>query len=167
MSFADERDEQNWQAIVTSGALGLASVSLSPVVILERLPRAAGAIAWFVYRSEDELKSIVSEFHPGSSVSFYFDDRLSHAVYNPKIHSLLVRTIDRLGEVLIGEYHTGDVHLDMQVVSGEDELDEFVATFGSATQVYFGSFPPPDNDGRTALTVTLPDEDGVVRHHPH
>jgi hypothetical protein len=31
----------------------------------------------------------------------------------------------------------------------------------------FGAFPGRDDDGERALTLPLPDADGVVRPHPH
>jgi hypothetical protein len=34
-------------------------------------------------------------------------------------------------------------------------------------QLYFGPFPARDNDGQSAITLVLPDKDGVVRQHPH
>jgi hypothetical protein len=167
MRADDEFHDQIWELLVTSGAVGAVRSALNSVVILERLPRSAGATAWYVCGSEDELKLIVREFHPGSSVSFYSDDRLSRTVYNPQVRSSVAGIIDRSGDAVIGEYHPGDLHLDMQVISDERELDEFLATVGNATQMYFGAFPSPDNAGHSVVTIVLPDADGVVRSHPH
>ena len=47
------------------------------------------------------------------------------------------------------------------------DLAEFMSTVAPTSQVLFGAFPNRDNDGTRALTVTLPDLDGVVRSHPH
>jgi hypothetical protein len=167
MTTASHSDDLNWKLIANSGALNSLRTSQGTVVILERLPRAAGATSWFVCDNEDELKLVVNEFRPGSSVSFYFDGRIARAVYNSEVRSVLLGIIDRTGDVLIGEFHPDDVHLEMEVISDPSELDEFLATLGNATQIYFGPFPARENDGHAAVTLTLPDEDGVVRDHPH
>jgi hypothetical protein len=33
--------------------------------------------------------------------------------------------------------------------------------------VFYGATPDRENDGTHAVTVTLPDADGIVRPHPH
>jgi hypothetical protein len=43
--------------------------------------------------------------------------------------------------VLIGEYSGDDVHGNMEEISGEVELDDYLATLGNATQLCFGPYP--------------------------
>jgi hypothetical protein len=52
-------------------------------------------------------------------------------------------------------------------VTGCNDLDDFVSTLTAVSLVFFGPFPASDNDGIRAVTVALPDADGVVRSHPH
>jgi hypothetical protein len=46
-------------------------------------------------------------------------------------------------------------------------LLDFVSALAPSTLFFFGQFPARDNDGDSAITVILPDTDGVVRDHPH
>ena len=167
MTVAEGRRGQIWELLVSNGVIELMNSITNPAVILERFPRAAGATAWFTCRSEDELKSVVHEFHPGSAVTFYFDNRLSLTTNGSQVRPLIAAVIDQCGDAVVGEYSPGDVHLDMQVVSDDRELGDFFETLGDATQLYFGAFPGSDNDGSKAVTIVLPDADGIVRMHPH
>lgn len=54
----------------------------------------------------------------------------------------------------------------VEIVAGPNELSEVSSGF-AGEQVFFGAFPRRDNDGHRALTLTLPDADGLVREHPH
>jgi hypothetical protein len=68
---------------------------------------------------------------------------------------------------VVGQVGIDGVELEVDFVGGPDELVEYAATLGSASRVYVGPFPGRDNDGRHAITVVLPDADGVTRAHPY
>jgi hypothetical protein len=58
-----------------------------------------------------------------------------------------------------------DIHVDF--VSGKNDLSQLISEVSAGTLVFHGEFPARDNDGANAITLTLPDADGVVRAHPH
>jgi hypothetical protein len=60
-----------------------------------------------------------------------------------------------------------EVQIEMTIVHNSAELERDFDGFTSLRQVFYGVFPPMDNDGKDAVTVTLPDLDGVVRDHPY
>jgi hypothetical protein len=136
-------------------------------IVLERLAYGAGVTRWYRCRNQADLDAIMEELSPGSCVSFYLDSRISAQVYSPQTHDKILQIIRRTGDAVVGQIEADGLHLDMEVVSGPNDLREYAETLGSASRVYFGPFPSRDNDGYNAITVTLPDEDGVVRAHPH
>jgi hypothetical protein len=52
-------------------------------------------------------------------------------------------------------------------VAGLDDLTEFESDLRPRQRVFYGAVPGRDDDGVSAVTVTLPDRDSVVRGHPH
>jgi hypothetical protein len=46
-------------------------------------------------------------------------------------------------------------------------LEEITRTLGNDSRIYVGSSPRRDNDGVNAVTLTLPDLDGITRAHPY
>jgi hypothetical protein len=135
-------------------------------IVLERLARGGGATHWYYCRAATDLAPIAAALRPGSLVSFYFDGRLrlGHDVgdavaslrdqIRPNHDSVLGVLVDR-------------VHLDVTSISSREELDEVASKIAGATAVVFGDYPAADNDGVAAVTLVLPDEDGVVRRHPY
>lgn len=47
------------------------------------------------------------------------------------------------------------------------ELDEREAEHYSVPVVFYGEFPGSDSDDIDAITLTIQDDDGVIRPHPH
>jgi hypothetical protein len=136
-------------------------------VVLERIAYGAGLVNWYVCAGEQEFDVIVEELSPGSVVSFYFDDRIALRAYTPQLRAEMLATIDRTGDVQVGFMPIDGIHLSMEVVGHPLEVDEVADTIGSRSVLYCGAFPARDDDGVNAITVTMPDKDGVVRAHPH
>lgn len=136
-------------------------------VVLERLARAAGQTNWYWCEDQNGLDQIVSALSPGSVVSFYFDGRIAKCAYTPQVKREIEDIARRDGDAVIGALCADGLRIECDFVSSGDEVEEFVAGGRERPFIYFGAFPSADNDGIAAVTVTLPDLDGVVRRHPH
>jgi hypothetical protein len=145
----------------------LLRVSPSGAIVLERIARGGGATRWFACRNRAQLQSVVAELLPGSCVSFYFDDRISCRPFTSQVNEEILRIIRETGDAVVGQAGLDGVHLDMEIIAGPIELREYTDILGSRSKLYFGAFPARDNDGRRAVTLVLPDADGVIRTHPH
>jgi len=113
-----------------------------------------------------DLDALVERLKPGSSVSFYFDDRLSVGPFNDETLASLLAIIERDGNAVIGAVRDDEIEIKVDFPGSEEAAGEFVADHPDATLMH-GSSPGRDNDGNRAVTLTLPDLDGVVRSHPH
>jgi hypothetical protein len=142
-------------------------LAASSAVVLERIAMGGGATRWYYCPDGAHLEAVEAQLRPGSVVSFYFDARIQSGHYSPEIKSNAERTIAETGEVIIGVLGEDSLLIDVQMLTGLDELTEFASTIGSTSRVFYGVFPARDNDGVRAVTVTLPDTDGVIRPHPH
>jgi hypothetical protein len=136
-------------------------------VILERIARGGGATKWYYCSDQKCLEDLELSLAPGSVVSFYFDERICHTEYSKEMDSILDNMVRTAGELLIGVPISSSRSIDVEIISGPHELAEFLSTISLGTLIFYGIFPMHDNDGTNAVTVTLPDIDGVVRPHPH
>jgi hypothetical protein len=156
-------------------ALVRASLAMTPIgtllrskeaVVLERIARGGGSTNWYYCRNETDLQLTVDSFVPGSVVSFYFDERIRRAEYSPLVQYEIEKIITSTGDAFVGVLADAN-QIGGTIVVGIEDLVEFGATIADRSKIFFGAFPARDNDGEAAVTVTLPDEDGVVRGHPH
>jgi len=136
-------------------------------VILERIARGGGATKWYYCSDQQCLEDLELALSPGSVVSFYFDGRIRRDVFSQEIVRILEDKVDDAGELLVGAPESGSQSIDMEIISGRHELIEYLSTVSPGTPVFYGLFPARDSDGVNAVTVSLPDIDGVVRPHPH
>lgn len=136
-------------------------------VVLERLARGGGATNWYYCPDQSRLTTLISLLRPGSVVSFYFDGRICHERLSSEVDKNLRDIIAKTGDAVVGMLCGNGLQLDMTVVTGPNDLSEVFASRVETTTVFYGAFPARDNDGERAVTVTLPDSDGVVRLHPH
>ena len=137
-----------------------------PAIVLERIARGGGAPSWYVLRAADDLDALAARVRPGSCVSFYFDDRFTFGRLDDNARASLLAIAERDGEAVIGAARDDEMEIEVDFPSNRKEVDEFVADHPNATLIY-GAFPGRDDDGHHAVTLTLPDSDGVVRSHPH
>ncbi|MEU7144012.1 hypothetical protein ABZ942_31525 [Nocardia sp. NPDC046473] len=161
-----ESERTCWQTIAGSGVIERLD-QVGSLVALERIPHAAGATNWYTAESRADLVKIVHALGPGSLVSFYFDNRISRAPYAEKVRTELLEFITRDRDALIGWPAPDGIRIDMAVVGGPRDIDEEVSDSESDEDVFYGAYPGWDNDGVEAITVTLPDADGVTRQHPY
>ena len=149
-------------------------LQVRPAIVLERIARGGGAANWYRCADHASLAAVNAELRPGSVVSFYFDDRITGCRYTPEVREQLLRLMCRLrdipgetGEIVVGHLADDQLHMTVDFPSGPEGLDEFTGTLGTDPWIYFGRFPGRDDDGTDAVTLTLPDLDGITRAHPH
>jgi len=144
-----------------------ALLNANGAVVVERIARGGGATKWYYCEDRQGLKAVESELSPGSAVSFYFDNRIQNAFYSPTVQSVVEKIIGETGEAVIGVLGVDKLHIDVDFMAGPNDLAEFTSRLDSSKRVFFGAFPARDNDGTGAVTIILPDTDGIVRSHPH
>jgi hypothetical protein len=127
----------------------------------------AGATNWFYCQDSARLEAVESRLSAGSVVSFYFDDRIRSAVYSPEVRSNLRKIVAETGEAIIGSLCEDGLRIDVGIANGPDDIEEVLSTVEPRSRVFYGVFPGRDNDGVDAVTVVLPDADGIARPHPH
>jgi hypothetical protein len=137
------------------------------ILVYERIARGGGATRWFVATDAGQLRDVAGRLRPGSCVSFYRDGRIRRAPYSDEVEIELIEYIVRDRDALLGWRLPGTPELHMEVVSAPMELSEFEVEAIAQGEVFYGASPGRDNDGVNAVTVLLPDADGVVRPHPH
>ena len=136
-------------------------------VVLERIARGGGATRWYSLRDQEQLQSLAERVSPGSSVSFYFDDRVRVGQYSRELGREILRIAKRDRDAVVGTPTADAIELDVEFIAGPRELDEYAASLTPGARVFYGPFPARDNDGDVAVTLDLPDADGIVRQHPH
>jgi hypothetical protein len=100
-------------------------------------------------------------------VSFYFDDRIERLSDAAQLRAKATEHIVSTGESVVAALTTDRSRLEVVLACGEDDLEEFFEDLKSPSLFFAGLFPGSDNDGTDAVTIVLPDLDGVVRRHPH
>jgi hypothetical protein len=138
-----------------------------PGVVLERIARGGGVTKWYYCPSKLSLGAVEARFSPSSVVSFYFDDRIRNDAYSPGVQIAVKAVIAQNGEAVVGALAEDDTRIDAEIITGPNELAEFLSVVKRGSRVFYGPFPAKDNDGVRAVTLVLPDADGTVRAHPH
>ena len=136
-------------------------------VVLERIARGGGATEWYYCRGTSDLDAVERSLSPGSVVSFYFDGRIRSSSNAPPVLADIEKIIDDTGDAVVGVVGEDGVKMSVEVVVSREDLVEFMSTIGPASRVFYGAFPARDDDGSRAVTITLPDRDGISRSHPH
>jgi hypothetical protein len=139
----------------------------SEAIILERIAMGGGATRWYYCPDRLQLDAVEIQFRPGSAVSFYFDGRIQNALYSPELKPNLEKIIVETGDLVFGLLNKDGFHLDVDFLCGPQELAEVTSTLDSKVRIFYGAFPARDNDGIRAVTLVLPDADGIVRPHPY
>jgi hypothetical protein len=136
-------------------------------VALERLARGGGATRWFFIGGPEQLLVLADRLSPGSSLSFYFDDRIAFSPFGSEVAEEILRIAAEEGDAVVGRLSPGELEIAMEFVSGPSDLDDVSRSLGADERVFYGRFPARDSDSVHAVTLDLPDADGVVRRHPH
>jgi hypothetical protein len=151
--------------IATSAVVDL--LSSRPAMVFERIARGGGATRWYRLSTADDLARLCEKLSPGSVVSFYFDERIEYLPLDDEATDRILEIAWTDGSAVVGRLGPDSLEIIVDDVSGPNELGEFVATVRHGKMVFVGAFPGRDDDGRNAVTITLPDSDGVTRSHPH
>ena len=138
-----------------------------PAIVLERVARAAGATRWFRITSDHDLQLLYERLAPGSTVSFYFDDRIAPHLHGDETVALIMDLVASHGDAVVGTLCADGLNIYVQFVAGANELGEVTEGLAPGSHLFVGAFPEAGNDGRNAVTVVLPDADGMTRVHPH
>jgi hypothetical protein len=144
-----------------------------PAVVLERIACGGGETRWYYCAGRDQLKLVTSRLRPGSAVSFYFDGRIRRAVNSddllPHFKMMLEKAAGISGavEIVLGVLAADGVSIKVDFPSSIGEIEEQLLEADPALVLFFGFFPSRDNDGKQAVSLDLPDSDGVLRTHPH
>jgi hypothetical protein len=136
-------------------------------VVLERIARGGGATRWYFIQHTEQLTALAKRLSPGSSVSFYFDDRISAKPFDHTVAEEILAIAAAEGEAVIGRLSADGIEVSVEFVSGPRDLDEATESITPGERVFFGAVPARDNDAVAAVTLDLPDRDGIIRPHPH
>jgi hypothetical protein len=117
--------------------------------------------------SEGDLESLYERLSPGSVVSFYFDERIECLPLNDETITRILDIAAAEGDAVVGRLGSEGIEIIVDFVAGANALGEFTESIPAGERVFVGAFPDRDDDGRDAVTLTLPDSDGVTRAHPH
>lgn len=135
-------------------------------VALERTARGGGATHWYLLRAAADLDALALRVRPGSRVSLYFDTRFLVGEFDDRARQSVVEIMARDGDAVMAAVPAAEIDAEVDFPSSAEEADEFAQGRRQAT-IIVGAFPAADDDQMNAITVTLPDADGVVRPHPH
>ena len=136
-------------------------------VVLERIAKGGGAVKWY-HCNETSLDAIGRELSPGAVVSFYFDGRMKqNSLLRKEVVDEIEVIIKKCRVAVVGVVADDGIHIDADDIVSTEDLAEFMSSVSPSSRLFYGVVPGRDNDGVNAITVTLPDEDGIVRHHPH
>jgi hypothetical protein len=138
-----------------------------PATVYERIARGGGATNWYYCPDPETLPRIEERLQPGSVVSFYFDDRFARHAWSSNLPTMIMQIVADTGDAIIGTLRADGVTIDAVLILSRSDLDEELAELGPVAELFCGATPSRDNDGTDAVTFQLPDEDGVVRPHPH
>lgn len=154
-----------------------ATIASSPVperlantsaVILERIARGGGSTNWYYCTGTAQLEALEQLLHPGSCVSFYFDERIKRAPYSAETMKAIAASMKYPDQCFnLGTLRSDGITINMIISVDPIEFDEYDEEWSSAPFVFYGDFPARDNDGVKSVTLTIPDEDGIVRIHPY
>ena len=132
-------------------------------IVMERL--VGNATRWYHCADAAALDGIVERLSPGSQVSFFFDRRLLRSRVSGRTQVEMGELIAKHGEIALGSQAEGEVEIDMWRVTSQADARDFVSPLQPTTWIVFGAIPRQDDDGKGAITVALPDADGVTRDH--
>jgi hypothetical protein len=154
-------------AIEATAIPGVLARRSTETFVLECVASGGGATNWYRVRDSADLADLSTKLRPGSLVSFYFDGRIAQGYFDSGVAKAVAAIAARDHGAVIGELRDEAMGFDVQYVAGEREIADFADELPPGAKVAYGPFPASDNDGEHAVTLVLPDLDGVVRRHPY
>jgi len=95
------------------------------------------------------------------------DNRIGCSRYSLSVKREIQNIVNETGDCIVGILMADALSLDVNFISSPEEIEAFKLSLKSTPKIWYGPFPARDNDGVSAVTITLPDRDGKVRAHPH
>lgn len=153
------------EALVRAGVFARADEDM---IVLERIASGAGATNWYNVHGADTLSALTRRLWPGSSVSFFFDNRIAKTVYDASARAALEAWWTRDYDAVLLTLIPDDFELDYWGVAGHQDLVEREGDgdLKDGDPIHIGPYPASDND-TGAITIYLPDKDGIVRPHAY
>lgn len=142
----------------------------APALLLERWARGAGRRSWYVLNEAEDVTAVRRIVRAGAGLTAYFEiDFLVSPAAEPDRLARVSALVDSLGpndELLAFARDGQETELDVEYVSDVDELSHWLEGL-SNSEVWFCPYPDWPEDGPSALTAVVPDDDGLVRNHPY
>jgi hypothetical protein len=154
------------RAIEATAVPRLLASSVGGAIVFERVANSSET-RWYSLRDLKQLSVLAASLRPGSMVSFYFDGRIATGTYGADVRREILRTAAPSADVIIGALGADGLELDIGYICGERDLDDYPEILNLGATVIYGPYPGRDDDGENAVTLVLPDLDGVVRGHPY
>lgn len=126
-------------------------------VVLERIAFGAGETRWYVTADPRQLETLLSGMALGSAVSCYFDERIKRSTWSMMTRAQVLDLAKSTGDCVVARASAGSNRLDAVLITGEDDLDEFLSDLGADADIYFGVFPARDDDGVDAVSWVVAD----------
>ena len=143
-------------------------LTVTSAVIIERIAYGAGQTNWYYCVGLAQLEALEQLLHPGSCVSFYFDDRIKRAPYSAaEMRAIAASTKYPEHNFNLGALSSDGITIDMVISVDPSEFDEYDEEWSRAPFVFYGDYPGWDDDGINAVLITIPDKDGTVRRHAY
>ena len=145
---------------------------------LEQLARISRQLRinsdWRHGRSKDRqalpasLPNVSAILRPGSVVSFYYGNQIRIGSYGDDVKRQIADKINVFGDCLVAvRSRAGSLALNPEFLTHTHEIAELDSELEIGTEVFFGPYPEKEDDKKRAITITMPDSDGVTRGHPH
>ena len=140
---------------------------IGETIVLECIARGGGATRWYSVDAAAQLPELARQVRHGSRLSFYFGRQFERRVYATPVLNEILRDAAPQHDVVIATPKVDGLKLDVGLICGEADLDDYPDILRAGATLFFGLGPPRMTDDDTLVTVVLPDRDGVVRAHPY
>jgi hypothetical protein len=129
--------------------------------------RGAGATRCYRLSEAAQLSALAERLSLGSEVSFYFDGRFHECEYDEAARAEILTIAGEEGDAAVASVSESAIELEVDFVASAAEPDEFISRLGDTSRITYGRLPASARPGELAVTLVLPDANGVVRSHPH
>jgi hypothetical protein len=156
-----EADRSFWEVAAAAARDG------RRVLVLEKIARGAGQTCWFLIRSHKDVEVVAEAVRPGSAVQIYVDPTVALEGYAsqemlPSLEPVVAVVRPTENDLVALAPSDDDPRCEHGFVD-PNEIPEWLQEC-EGRYVVFRYYPQL---GEEDAEATVPDEDGVVRGHPH
>lgn len=108
-------------------AAGIFARADEDAIVLERIANGAGSTNWYHVRGIEMLTALTRRLWPGSSVSFFFDNRVVKATYDASARAALETWWRKDGDAVLLTRLPDDFELDYWTIAGDQDLADLEA----------------------------------------